>query len=150
MYQNFYEIDKLLNVLRANLESVDFMPQFGLHESNIKYVFCWALEKAAMKSFRTEVSLPVYPQAPHLRGLEGKVKSIIDLVVEINNYLIGFEFKTGSLSRVSHDDMIAYLNNLSCVFFTCLGSLGTFAPFSFEETSRPESFWLYEFERFPR
>ena len=147
MDQNFYEeVDKLLNVIRRNLEPVDFMPQFGFHESNMKYAFCWALEKAAVRSFRTEVSLPIYPQSPHLRG-KGKVKSIIDLAVEIGDLLIGFEFKTDNLSRISQDDMIAYIKNLSCIFFTCLGRR-TIASIGPENVGKAENFWLCEFEKF--
>lgn len=151
MDQNFYEeIDRLLDVIRANLEPIDFVPQFGLHESNIKYVFCWALEKAGITSFRTEVSLSIYPQAPHLRGIKGKVKSVVDLVAEVGYLLIGFEFKMDSLSRVSEDDAIAYMNNLSCTFFTCLESQKPTTFISSEEIGRPKSFWLYEYEAFPK
>jgi len=149
--QNFYEeIDKLLDVIRANLEPINFVPQFGLHESNIKYVFCWALEKAGITSFKTETSVSIYPQAPHLRGTKGKVKSIVDLVVEISDLLIGFEFKMDSLSRVSEYDVIAYINNLSCAFFTCLESQKPITFISSEEISKPKSFWLHEFETFPK
>jgi len=149
--QNLYEeVDKLLDVIGANLEPIDFMPRFGLHESNIKYVFCWALEKAGITSFRTEASLSIYPQAPHLRGTQGKVKSVVDLVVEISDLLIGFEFKMDSLSGVSEDDAIAYINNLSCTFFTCLESQKPLTLISSEEIGRPRSFWLYEYEAFPK
>ncbi len=46
------------------------------------------------------MSLPIYSQHPHLRGLKGKEKSIIDLAVEIGDLMIGFEFKTDNLSRI--------------------------------------------------
>lgn len=142
-------LDCLLRALKENLEPIDFIPQFGLHESSIKYVFCWALEKAGIRSFRTEVSLPIYPQAPHLRGLKGKVKSIVDLAVEVEDFLVGFEFKVNSLSRVGEDDAIAYMNNLSCTFFTCLKSRWPIiSPTS--EVGRSEGFWLSEFEMFPK
>ncbi|MEM4521365.1 MAG: hypothetical protein QXF23_06560 [Candidatus Bathyarchaeia archaeon] len=139
-----------MDVIRANLEPIDFVPQFGLHESNIKYIFCWALKKAGITSFKTEASLSIYPQAPHLRGIKGKVKSIVDLVVEISDLLIGLEFKIGSLSKVSEDDAIAYMNNLSCTFFTCLESQKPSTLINSEEIGRPKSFWLYESETFPK
>ncbi|MEM2240436.1 MAG: hypothetical protein QXL27_09095 [Candidatus Bathyarchaeia archaeon] len=123
------------------------MPKFGLHESNVKYIFCWALEKAGIESFRTEVSLPIYPQAPHLRGPTGKLESVMDLAVEMNDLLIGFEFKTDSLSRISEDSIIAYKNNLSCTFFTGLEGKGYYLSRGFEEIGKPEGFWLYGFEK---
>jgi hypothetical protein len=141
-------VDELLALLKNNLEPADFLPQFGFHESNLKYIFCWALEKVGLKSYGTEVSLPVYPQAPQLSGPKGKRKSIIDLVVNINGYLIGFEFKTDSL-RIIDDDKIAYINNLSCVLFTCLETwYGNFFAYGSEKMGRSKEFWQYEFETF--
>jgi predicted transcriptional regulator len=69
-------VDELLALPKNNLEPADFLPQFGFHESNLKYVFCWALEKVGLKSYGTQVSLPIYPQAPQLSGPKGKRKSI--------------------------------------------------------------------------
>jgi hypothetical protein len=141
------KIDKLLNALSVNLESTDFMSQYGLHESNVKYAFCSALEKAGIRSFKTEVLLPIYPQAPHLRGIEGKREVRVDLAVEVDDILIGFEFKTDSLSRISGDDITAYINNLSCLFFTTLKPGDYSSPY-YGDYGRPDNFWLYEFERF--
>jgi hypothetical protein len=116
-------VDELLALLKNNLEPADFLPQFGFHESNLKYIFCWALEKVGLKSYGTEVSLPVYPQAPHLSGPKGKRKAMIDLVVNINGYLIGnfglltYEPTEGCLSTLRKPTNVKilsqYLPNLS-------------------------------------
>lgn len=143
------KIDELLNALTVNLEPIDFMSQYGLHESNVKYAFCSALEKAGIRSFKTEVLLPIYPQAPHLRGIERKREVRVDLAVEVNDILIGFEFKTDSLSRVSGDDITAYINNLSCLFFTTLKHGDYFSPY-YGGLWQPDNFWIHEFGRFSK
>ena len=89
------------------------------HESNLKYILGEALERIGA-NFWTEAKLPIYPTAPHLRGLHKNFVRI-DVLLKVDNYFVGFECKesVSHLSQIDEDERIAYINNLSAVYLAC-------------------------------
>jgi hypothetical protein len=89
-----------------------------VHESNIKFLFWYALEKMGL-DVRSEVKLFEYPWKPTL-GRSAR----IDLLTKVEDCLIGFEFKKDSFSpsKFKSCQKTAFKNNLSCLFLVCFPS----------------------------